>query len=70
VKVYFYKNFETTPIDSVTVSDSGKVTDLSWLPAHVAGKNFSVKIETTSNIDSLTIKGWSAVLRDLGERKD
>ena len=70
VKVYFYKNFETTPIDSATVSDSGKVTDLTWLPAHVAGKNFSIKIETTSNIDSLTIKGWSALLRDLGERKD
>lgn len=70
VNIYIYKDFETTAIDTQEIYKDGKRTDLFYLPATVAGKKFSIKIETTSDVDSLTIKGWSALLRNLGQRKD
>jgi hypothetical protein len=34
----------------------------------VVGKNFSVKIKNFGDVDSLVIKGWSALLINLGSR--
>ena len=67
--LFIYKDFETTAIDTQIITSSGKNTDWLFLPATVAGKKFSIKIQTGTNIDSLTLKGWSALLKDLGKRK-
>lgn len=67
--LFIYKDFETTAIDTQTITSSGKNADWLFLPATVAGKKFSIKMETGTDVDSLTIKSWSALLRDLGKRK-
>lgn len=68
VNIYLYKDFETTAIDTQHIYKHGKRSDWFLLPDDVAGKKFSIKIETTSEIDSLTLKRVQVLIRDLGKR--
>lgn len=66
--VYYYVDYGTTPSDSDLVHLGGKRTSWWTLGEKVKGKNFSIEVENKSNVDSLTIKGWSAILKNLGHR--
>jgi len=66
--VYYYTDYGTTPSDSDLVHLGGKRTSWWMLGEKVKGKNFSIEIENKSNVDSLIIKGWSAILNNLGHR--
>lgn len=66
--VYYYTDYGTTPSDSDLVHLGDKRTSWWMLGEKVKGKNFSIEIENKSNVDSLTIKGWSAILNNLGAR--
>ena len=66
--VYLYKNHSTTAEWTLTVDQHGDTTQLFWLPPKVSGHEFQIKI--VSAADSCQIKGWGALIRDLGERKD
>lgn len=68
VWVYYYVDYGTTPSDSDLVHLGSKRTSWWMLGEKVKGKNFSIEIENKSNVDSLTIKGWSAILNNLGHR--
>jgi len=68
VIVRYYVDFSSTPSDSDSVSSGGKRTDWWMLGEKVEGESFSVEVENRSNVDSLVIKGWSAILNNLGHR--
>jgi hypothetical protein len=68
VTVYLYKNYSTTAICTLTVTEQQDTTHLSWLPPKVSGHAFQIEMETSA--DSCQIRGWGALLRNLGERKD
>lgn len=68
VWIYYYTDFSSTPSDSDQITLGGKRTDWWMLGEKVKGKSFSFKVENKSNVDSLVIKGWSALINNLGAR--
>jgi len=66
--IYYYTDYGTTPSDSDLVHLGDKRTSWWMLGEKVKGKNFSIKVENKSNVDSLIIKGWWAKLNNLGHR--
>jgi len=70
VSCYLYKDFGTTATDSGVIDKGGNRRDLFFMNNAMGGKKFQVEIKNWGDVDTLIIKGWSALLRTLGERKE
>jgi len=68
VTAYLYSDRSTTADDTITYSSTSDAAELEWPTPRTAGHDFSIKLETTA--DSCFLKGWGALIRNFGKRKD
>lgn len=63
---YLYKDFDSIPTETLTVTASAGTTFVEWLANDLQGQHFSVGIE--SSADTCQIKGWGLLLETIGEK--